>query len=120
MGWNMKKQGILIKIVILLIVIVSNTTYSHAQNWSPQTKIKALGSWSNWFGVIVEDSTAAATGCAGNGVKAIDMSTMTPAKKAQIALLMMAYTKKQKVALYFEKCVPGNVNVITNVQVVTP
>lgn len=84
--------------------------------WSAPTKITDIGSWGPWFAVVVGD-TQAAVGCAGNGIKAIDLSTATPTNKAQIALLTAAYLTKKLVTLYYDTCISGT-PVITNVHVV--
>lgn len=83
--------------------------------WSEPTTITQTGAWGSWFGVVVAD-TRAASGCAGNGTKAIDISTSSPTSKAQVALLIAAQAAGKRVQLYYEYCTAGT-SVITNVQV---
>lgn len=89
---------------------------AQAGNWSAPTNIIQTGAWGPWFGVVVSD-TGAATGCTGNGTKAIDISTSSPTKQAQVALLLTAQAMNRKVTLYYDYCTAGT-SVITNVQIV--
>ena len=89
---------------------------AQAGTWSTPTKITDIGSWGPWFGVVIGD-TLAAVGCAGNSIKAIDISTFTPTNRAQLALLSAAYFTKKSVTLCYEIC-STRTSVITNVHVV--
>lgn len=104
------------KKAIFLFGLVLLVSGAQAGIWSAPTTITQVGAWGPWFGVVVTD-TGAATGCTGNGTKAIDISTSSPISKAQMALLLTAHAANKRVQLYYDYCTAGT-TVITNVQIV--
>lgn len=108
------------KKVILSVLVLFSVNSAHANVWTKPAYIKDLAAWSTWYGVGLTNETTAITGCSGTGVKAIDLATTSEVKKAQMALLLAAYSQRKRVSLFFERCASSggvSVNVITNVKI---
>lgn len=105
-----------IRLLVCFFFLESFGVVANAGSWSASTQITQLGAWGPWFGVVVND-TGAALGCTGSGTKALDISTVTPTKQAQMTLLIAAYTTGKLVKLYYDSCT-SDTTVITNVQIV--
>lgn len=107
-----------IRFLTAALLAGSGACTAHAGNWSAPTTISDIGSWAIWYAVVVNDTTVA-PGCAANGGKAIDITTVTPVKQAQMSLLLAAFAAGKQVKLYYESCASdGFTSLITNVHIV--